>query len=116
MKEDKNIEQILLNDEEYEKFSTRKIENDFVQEIDKSKNKTSEIITDIKLVPKYKLFSKDAIYLVMNKNSKTKSYVNGIQAEGFLGNQISTREKFLTGEIDSFVKDDYFVKFLKIRV
>ncbi len=116
MKEDKNIEQILLNDEEYEKFSARKIENDFVQEIDKSKNKTSEIITDIKLVPKYKLFSKDAIYLVINKNSKTKSYVNGIQAEGFLGNQISTRENFLTGEIDSFVKDDYFVKFLKIRV
>ena len=47
MKEDKNIEQILLNDEEYEKISTKKIESDFVREIDKSKNKTSEIITDI---------------------------------------------------------------------
>lgn len=116
MKEDNNIEQILLNDSEYEKFSAKKIESDFVKEIDKSKHKTSQIITDIKLVPKYKLFSKDAIYLVMNKNSKTKSYVNGIQAEGFLGNQTSTREKILAGEVDSFVKDDYFVKFLKVRV
>lgn len=116
MKEDKNIEQILLNDEEYEKISTKKIESDFVREIDKSKNKTSEIITDIKFAPKNKLFSKDAIYLILNKNSRTKSYVNGIQAEGFLGNQTSTREKFLTGEIDSFTKDDYFVKFLKVRI
>lgn len=116
MKEDKNIEQILLNDKEYEKISTKKIESDFVREIDKSKNKTSEIITDIKLAPKNKLFSKDAIYLILNKNSRTKSYVNGIQAEGFLGNQTATREKFLTGEIDSFAKDDYFVKFLKVRI
>lgn len=116
MKEDKNIEQMLLNNSDYEKFSSKKFENDFIQEINNSKNKNTKIITDIKLAPKNKLFTKDAIYLVMNKNSKTKSCVNGIQAEGFLGNQNITREKFLKGEINSFVKDDYFVKFLKVRV
>ena len=116
MKEDKNIEQMLLNNSDYEKFSSKKLENDFIQELDKSKNKSTKIITDIKLAPKSKLFTKDAIYLVMNKSSKTKSFVNGIQAEGFLGNQNITRGKFLAGEINSFVKEDYFVKFLKVRV
>lgn len=116
MKEDKNIEQILLNDLEYEKFSSKKIEQDFEREISRSSFKDVKVITELKDVPKSKLFTKNSVFAVINKNSKTKSLINGLQAEGFLGSQDKTRERFLKGEIDSFVNGDYFVKFLKAKI
>ena len=73
-------------------------------------------MTDLKLAPKEKLFSKDAVYLVINKNSKTKSYINGVQAEGFLGSQNALREKFLSGKTDYFVSDGNYIKFFKVKV
>lgn len=116
MKENKEIEQILLNDSSYEKFVSTKVEKEFIQEINNPEIKKKKVVTDIKSVPKEKLFSKDAYYLVMNKKSKTKSYINGIQAEAFLGGQNSLREKFLTLNLDSFVNGDYYVKFQKLKV
>lgn len=116
MKENKEIEQILLNDSAYEKLVNTKIEKEFMNEVSPLSIKKEEVIKDIKLVPKDKLFTKEAVYLVLNKSSKTKSYVNGLQAEGFLGGQNSLREKFLTLETDAFVNGDYYVKFQEVKV
>ncbi len=116
MKENKEIEKILLNDSTYEKFVKTKFEKEFSKEIKSCKNKKEKIITEIKSVPRDKLFSKNACYLVMNKNSKTKSFINGIQAEAFLGGKNSLRDKFLSLELDSFVNGDYYVKFQKLKV
>jgi len=115
MKEDKEIEQILLNDEKYEKFINEKAEQEFNKILeDVSKTNASEI-KDFKKVPKELLFSKKAVYLVINKSSKTKSYVNGLQAEGFLGDKNLLREKLTGGFTDSFVSGDNFVKFYKLE-
>lgn len=117
MKENKEIERILLNDSSYENFVNTKVEREFIQEINNNSGiKKKTIITDIKSVPKDKIFSKDAYYLVMNKKSRTKSYINGMQAEAFLGGNNSLREKFLTLNLDSFVNGDYYVKFQKLKV
>lgn len=116
MKEDKEIEQILLNDSAYEKLVNTKIEKEFIKELNSKGTKSVEVINDIKLAPKDKLFTKDSVYLVLNKKSKTKSYVNGVQAEGFLGGQNSLREKFLCLTTDSFVNGDYYVKFQEVKV
>ena len=115
MKENKDIEKILLNDAKYEALVKSKIEKEFIKEINKSQTKNKEI-TDIKKVPKDRLFTKYATYMVMNKNSKTKSYINGVQAEGFLGAQSTAREKLLKGEVDSFVSDNNYIKFVKVKV
>ena len=115
MKEDKEIEQILLNDEKYEKFINEKAEQEFNQILEDAKNLKNTEIKDFKKVPKEMLFSKKAVYLVINKSSKTKSYVNGIQAEGLLGNKEILREKLVSGVTDSFVSDDNFVKFYKLE-
>lgn len=117
MKENKEIEKILLNDDAYNKMVSSKIEEEFVNELKSAKSgqKKSEI-TDIKNVPKDKLFSKDAIFEIINKNSRTQSYINGVQAEGFLGTQYSDREKLLSGDIKSFVSGNNFVKFIKVKV
>lgn len=115
MKESKDIEKILLNDAKYEALVKLKIEKEFIKEISKNQPKNKEI-TDIKKAPKNRLFTKYATYLVMNKNSKTKSYINGVQAEGFLGTQNSAREKLLKGETDSFVNGNNFIKFVKVKV
>ena len=116
MKEDKEIEKILLNDEEYEKFVNTKTEQEFIKEIEGSKSVKKEIIKDFKRVPREKVFTKDTLYLVMNKQSKTKSYINGVQAEAFLGSENILRENFLSKKTDSFVSGDNYIKFYKYKV
>ena len=115
MKEDKEIEKILLNDESYEKFIHTKTEKEFTDILTKEANNKALEITDIKKVPKDLLFSKNAIYSVINKESKTKSYINGVQAEGFLGSQELLREKFITGQTDYFVSGGNYIKFYKVK-
>lgn len=114
MKNDKEIEQILLNDEKYEKFIKDKTEQDFKKIIEEADKKNDSVITDFKQMPKDKLFSKKATYFVINKNSKTSSYINGIQAESFLISPYE-REKFLSGKTDAFVYQDNYIKFYKYK-
>ena len=116
MKEDKEIEKILLNDKNYEKFIHTKTEKEFNDILSKkNKNEISEI-SDIKRVPKELIFSKKAIYTVINKDSKTRSFINGIQAEGFLGSQTILRDKFMSGETDYFVSGSNYIKFYKVKM
>lgn len=113
MKENKEIERILLNDKNYEKFMNTKIQKEF-EEITKGTNSApAEEIADINKVSSSDLFDKRAIYLVMNKLSRTKSYINGIQAEGFLGSDEIQRKKLLSKEADYFVSGDRYIKFFK---
>jgi hypothetical protein len=112
-KEDKEIEQILLNDDKYEQFIKTKTEKEFLKALEE-KTPAQNVITDIKQVPKDKLFCAKATYLVINKTSKTQSYINGIQAESYLVS-LNDREKLLEGIIDSFVYGDYFIKFYKLK-
>lgn len=114
MKQDKNIEQILLNDEKYEKFIKDKTEQDFNKIIKDACTKNKSVITDIKLVPQDKLFSKQATYYVINKKSKTTSYINGMQAESFLVDNYE-RDKFLSGKTDAFIYQDCYIKFYKYK-
>ncbi len=114
MKNDKEIEQILLNDEKYEKFIKDKTEHDFKKIIEEAGKKNNSVITDFKQMPKDKLFSKKSTYFVINKNSKTSSYINGIQAESFLISPYE-REKFLSGKTDAFVYQDNYIKFYKYK-
>lgn len=117
MKENKDIEQILLNDSAYEKLMKTKVEKEFISELKISEmHKNKEEITEITKVPEGKLFSKNAVYSVINKNSKTKSYINGVQAEGFLGGQNSVRQKLLSGSADFFVSGNCYVKFEKVKI
>ncbi|MBR1425244.1 hypothetical protein IJ579_06755 [bacterium] len=116
MKEDKEIEKILLNDKAYEKFLNTKIEKEFSDITDKVSQVSQKTITDIKDVPVEMLFCKNTTYLVMNKESKTKSYINGIQAEGLLGTDNTQRKKLCSKEVDYFVSDNIYVKFYKLKV
>lgn len=114
MKHDKEIEQILLNDEKYEKFIKDKTEKDFNKILHEAQKKDNTVITDYKQVPKDKIFTKNATFFVINKSSKTSSYINGVQAESFLVSPYE-REKFLSGKTDAFVYQDNYVKFYKFE-
>lgn len=117
MKQNNDIEQILLNNSKFEQAVKTKIEQDFNNElkIAKTSKKKSEI-TDIKEVPKEKLFTKYSTFEVINKNSKTKSYINGLQAEGYLGSNTTDRTKLLNGDSNSFVAGNLYVKFVKVKI
>ena len=71
MKEDKEIEKILLNDENYEKFLHSKTEKEFQNILSQEQSNKTRELTNIKDVPKDLLFTKNAIYMVINKESKT---------------------------------------------
>ena len=47
MNKNKDIEKILLNDASYDEIIRAKVEQDFVQELDKSKSEKSGYITEI---------------------------------------------------------------------
>jgi len=114
MKKDKEVEQILLNDEKYEQFIKDKTEKDFNKVLEDASKKDETEITDFKLMKAENLFSKNATYFVINKMSKTTSYINGVQAESFLVSPFE-REKFLSGKTDAFVYQDNYVKFYKYK-
>ena len=61
-------------------------------------------------------FSKNSTFEVINKTNKTKSFINGLQAEGFLGANDFERSKLLKGETNAFVRDNIFVKFVKCKI
>lgn len=111
MKENKDIEKILLSDKAYEKFINSKVEKEFKDLTNENNKKESITIKEINDVPQDKLFSKNAVYIVMNKRSKTQSYINGVQADGFLGSDNALRQKFINKECDYFVAGNNYIKF-----
>lgn len=114
MKQDKEIEQILLDDEKYEQFIKDKTEREFKKILEEASKKDESEITDFKKMKSENLFSKNATYFVINKMSKTTSYINGMQAESFLVSPYD-REKFLSGKTDAFVYQDNYIKFYKYK-
>ena len=114
MKKDNDIEKILLNDSGYEKAVKLHLEQEFNKVLNQKNN--TNTITEIKSAPKDKIFSKFATFEVINKVSKTRSYINGVQAEGYLGAQTSERKKLLSGESNSFVSGECFIRFIKVKV
>lgn len=116
MKTNNEIEKILLNDEKYEKLISSKIEKDFENILKEKTSQKPEIITEIAEVPQGLFFSKNSTFEVINKTNKTKSFINGLQAEGFLGANDFERSKLLKGETNAFVRDNIFVKFVKCKI
>ena len=107
---DQEIEKVLLNDKQYDSLIKSKLEKEFKNAFNSDERK-NKVIKDIKKVPASELFSKRAVYLVLNKENKTKSYINGIQAEGFLGSQTLQREKLVSKDTDYFISGNSYIKF-----
>ncbi len=113
MNKDKEIEQILLNEDTCDSIIQKKKEKEFLKSLEKTDTKPA-IITDIAKVPKDKLFSSKATFSLINKSSKTQSYINGIQAESYLVS-LNDREKLLEGITDSFIYGNYYIKFYRLK-
>lgn len=115
MKEkEQDIEKILLSHASLDDLIRTKIEKEFKEAVEGSKKQIEKIeITDISKVPKNLIFSKKSVFRVFNRNTKTETKINGIQAEAMLGVQHSVREKIIKGELSSFATDDAYIKFEK---
>ena len=107
----KDIENFLLNNDNFENFITKKVEHEFNSILINEENQKPKVIKDFSKLPKDEIFSKNTTYELINKSVKTKSFINGVQAEGFLGAENLIREKLLLKQIDSFVSGDYYIKF-----
>ena len=114
---DKDFEEMLMNGTSLDDLIKMKIEQEFMADMKKSKEKPkSRIISDLKDVPQGKIFSKSAVYKIFNRKTKCESYINGIQAEALIGIQNSIREKLLNGELSAFTTDDAYVKFERVEL
>lgn len=115
-KENIYIEQQLLSEASLDDLIKLKMEEEIKAELEKAKQKPIlKVITSIKDVPQELIFSKKAVYKVFNRINKTKTFVNGLQAEAMLGLQASTREKIKHGEMDAYSTDSIYVKFEKLE-
>ena len=113
MKND-DMEQMLLNNASLEDLIKMKIEKEFLADLEKSKEKPKKkVYTDIKDLPREKIFAKDTVYRYFNRNTKCESFINGIQAEALIGLQNHIREKKLKGDLSAFTTDDAYIKFDK---
>lgn len=115
MNKNDDLEEILINKTSMDDLIKMKIETEFKKEItQKNQKKSPQIITEIKKVPAKLLFSKHSVFKIYNRQTKTETTINGLQAEGMLGLQNTTRLKLLNGEVSSFSTDDAYIKFEKL--
>lgn len=115
-KELNNDEQRLLNNTSLDDLIRLKMEEELKTEFEKFQKKPKkQVITDISKVPSELIFSKCAVYKVFNKQNKTQTYINGMQAEAMLGLQIAVRSRIFSGLTDAFLNDIAYVKFEKVE-
>lgn len=108
----KDKEEMLLSGASLDELIKIKIEQEFLQDMKKSKEKPKiKKYTDIKKIPRDKIFAKETVYKYFNRNTKCETYINGIQAEALIGIQNHIREKMLAGELSAFTTDDAYIKF-----
>lgn len=109
-----DAEKILLNNASLDELIKMRIEKEFMEDFKKAKEKPKKIeYTNIKDVPKDKIFSKNSVFRCFNRNTKCETYINGIQADAYIGIQDIIRKKMLQGELDVFTTDDCYIKFEK---
>lgn len=114
MKYSNDVEEMLLNNASLDDLIKMKIEKEFMEDLKKSKEvPQKKTYTDIKLLPKEKIFSKYSVFRYFNRNTKCESFINGIQAEALTGTQYHIREKIAKGELNAFTTDDAYIKFEK---
>lgn len=115
-KDEKDLEQRLLSHASLDELIKLKMEEELKSELEKAQEKPKkQIITEISKVPTELIFSKEAVYRLFNRNNKTETYINGIQAEAMLGLQNNIRDKVKSGQMDAFSTENAYVKFEKIE-
>lgn len=74
------------------------------------------IITDFELVPAELTFSTSAIYMVFNRSTKMKTFINGTQAESIIGLASNVKINLTSKTSDNFTVNEYFVRFHQIKL
>ena len=109
-----NEEEMLLNGKTLDELIKIKIEQEFMDDLKKSKEKPKpKTILKIKDVPKEIIFSNNSVFRYYNRNTKCETFINGTQAEALIGSQNHIREKILNGELSAFTTEQAYIKFEK---
>lgn len=112
MAKNDDIEQNLLSGKSVDELIRQKINEEITKELEEAKKSAKMIkITEFSKLPTADVFGKNTTYLIFNRNTRQESFINGSQAESFIGLKNELREKLIRKEIDSFLTDDYYVKF-----
>ena len=107
-----DIEEMLLSNTSLDELIKKKIEREFVTELEQAKRpKEKKHITDITKAPKNLIYSRQSVFKVFNRINKSETYINGVQAEALTGTQNSIHDKLQNGEISTFVTKDAYIKF-----
>lgn len=114
MKKLNNIDDAIFANSSVDDLMIKKLNIEAQKELEAASNPNSlqpvSVVEFSKLPAKF-IFSKFACYKVFNRKNKTENFINGIQAESFLGTSKNLRFKLINREISSFATDDVFVRF-----
>ena len=108
----KDVEQVLLSNASLDELIKMKIEQEF-KKPKAQKKEVKKIVTELKDVPKEKIFTKESVFRVYNRHNGSETFINGIQADAMIGAQDNVRENFLNKTLSAFSTDDAYVKFEK---
>lgn len=78
---------------------------------DSTAPRKTSTVKKLSKLDKTDIFSSRSVWKVFNRKTKQESDINGLQAESYVGMNVSLRERILSGELDSFLTGEYFVKF-----
>lgn len=106
------IESALLSGKSIDELIKIKMKEEIKNTFEKVNKAPQKIrIYDIKEIPSKILFSKNTVFKKFNKENNTMSYINGLQAEGMLGLDDTSRKRLLSGETEVFSTENSFIKF-----
>ncbi|MDD3325378.1 MAG: hypothetical protein PHN38_09700 [Sulfurospirillaceae bacterium] len=112
MTKNEDIEQALLSNKSLEELIKEKVQQEIDAEIvAASGSRKPREITKFSELPKDKIFADSAVYSLFNRATKQRALINGSQVECLIGIDNSLREKLTSHQVDTFLVEDYYVKF-----
>lgn len=101
-----NLDDILFDNNLKEKMHKEIVEKSKeIKHIDTKKKK------NIKDLSPEEIFSANTIWKIYNRKTNIHSFINGIQAEGYIGMQDEIRHLIISYQSDCFLVDDFFIEF-----
>ncbi|MDD3150847.1 MAG: hypothetical protein PHV68_08430 [Candidatus Gastranaerophilales bacterium] len=81
-----------------------------------NKKDVPKIIKDFYKVPSDLLFTKNTIFMLFNRKTGLKSFINGTQADSIIGIYNDIRQNLVNKVVSNFTAGEYYVEFASAKV
>lgn len=108
-----DLEEFITANAQHQRILAEKIEKEIMEKRKKIAQVERTEIRSIKDVPPEVLFGRNSVWNVVNLHTLIEFELHGINVSLYLGQNEPLRQLLLAGEIDSFTRDNLYIKFKK---